>query len=125
MKYFFKAKVISGRGRGRKIGFPTANLAPANLPIAYGVYLAKIRLNRKLYQGLLHYGPKKTLGEPLSLEAHLKNFKGNICGRTLEIEVGKKIRQVKKFANIEALRKQIKKDLQELDKEELGVRKQD
>lgn len=115
MKYFFKAKVISGRGRGRKIGFPTANLATANLLIAYGVYLAKIRLNRKLYLGLLHYGPKKTFGESLSLEAHIINFNKNIYGQTLRIEVGRKIRQVKKFANIEALREQIKKDLQELE----------
>lgn len=114
--YRFKAKVISGRGRGAKIGFPTANLAPANLPIAYGVYLAKIRLNRKSYQALLHYGPRKTFGQPLSLEAHLKNFKGNIYGRTLEIEVDRKIRQVKKFKNAVELKKQIQIDLMELEK---------
>lgn len=112
----FKAKVISGRGRGRRIGFPTANLASADLPIAHGVYLAKVKLGHKLYQGLLHYGLRKTFGEPLSCEAHLINFNKNIYGRTLEIEVGRKIRQVKKFANIKLLQKQITKDLQELEK---------
>lgn len=114
--YRFKAKVISGRGRGRRIGFPTANLAVTDLPIAYGVYLAKVRMNRKSYQGLLHYGLRKTFGESLSCEVHLINFNKNIYGRTLEIEVRRKIREVKKFAGIEALKKQITKDLEELDK---------
>ena len=122
--YRFKTKVISGRGRGRQIGFPTANLAITDLLLAHGVYAVKVRLSHRLYQGLLHYGPKKTFGEPLSLEAHLISFNKNIYGRILEIEVGRKIREVRKFANIQALRKQIKKDLQELNKEELGVRKQ-
>lgn len=112
--YRFKAKVIFGRGRGRQIGFPTANLAITDLSIAYGVYLVKVRLHNKSYQGLLHYGPKKTFSEPLSVEAHIKNFNKNIYGRTLEIEVGRKIREVRKFAGEEALKKQIKKDLQEL-----------
>mgnify|MGYP001572561370 CR=1 FL=1 len=112
----FKAKVIAGRGRGRQIGFPTANLAITDLSLAHGVYAVNVRLNRQLYQGLLHYGPKKTFGEPLSLEVHLINFNKNIYGRILEIEVGQKIRQVRKFVNIQALRTQIKKDLQELKK---------
>lgn len=106
----FKAKVITGRGRGGKIGFPTANLALTNLPFAYGVYSAKVKLNRKSYQALLHYGPRKTFGQPVSLEAHIINLNKSIYGRTLEVEVGRKIRGVKKFSGVAALKKQIKKD---------------
>lgn len=114
--YRFKAKVILGRGRGGQTGFPTANLAITDLPIAYGVYLAKVVLGDKIEQGLMHYGPKKTFNEEVSCEIYLKDFQKNIYGRTLEIEVGRKIREVKKFAGIEALKKQIKKDLRELEK---------
>lgn len=112
----FKAKVISGYGQGGKIGFPTANLALTNLPFAYGVYSARVKLNRKSYLALLHYGPGKTFGRPVSLEAHIINLNKNIYGRTLEVEVDRKIRQVRKFANTAALQKQIKKDLRELEK---------
>lgn len=116
--YRFKAKIISGCGRGRRLGFPTANLAVSDLSIPYGVYKVKVKLGNKLYQGLLHYGLKETFGEPLSVEVHLKNFNQDIYGRILAVEVGAKIREVKKFNNAEALKKQIKKDLQELDKED-------
>lgn len=116
--YCFKAKIISGRGRGRRLGFPTANLDVSDLSISYGVYKAKVRLGNKFYQALLHYGPKETFGEPLSAEVHIKNFNQVIYGRILAVEVGAKIREVKKFNNAEALKKQIKKDLQELGKED-------
>ncbi|MBI2459671.1 MAG: riboflavin kinase [Parcubacteria group bacterium] len=112
--YRFKAKVISGRGRGKQIGFPTANLDAGDLPIAYAVYLVKAKLGRKTCRGLLHYGPKKTFSEPVSVEVYLKNFNQDIYGRALEIEVGRKIRPVRKFDNAEALKRQIEKDLLEL-----------
>ena len=107
----FKAKVIVGRGRGAPIGFPTANLDKINLPLEYGVYLAVVKLDEKNYQGLMHYGPKLTFNEAVSCEIYLKNFHKNIYGRILEVEVLEKIREVKKFINIRALKEQIKKDL--------------
>lgn len=113
----FKAKVIAGRGLGRKIGFPTANLAVKSLPLEYGVYLATISLDKKIYQGLMHWGPKKTFNRELSCEVYLKNFNKNIYGRTLEAEVVRKIREIKKFKNIGELKKQIEKDLISLNNE--------
>lgn len=112
----FKAKVIPGRGLGGRIGFPTANLAVVNLPIDYGVYLVKVKLGDKIKQGLMHWGPKKTFGEAVSCEIYLKNFYKNIYGRALEVEAGRKIREIIKFANVEALKEQIKRDLKELEK---------
>jgi len=110
----FKAKVISGRGLGGRIGFPTANLDVKNLSLAYGAYLVKVRLGDKTEQGLMHWGQKKTFGQAVSCEIYLKNFNQDIYGRTLEVEAGRKIREVKKFADVEALKKQIQKDLHEL-----------
>lgn len=106
---------MPGLGRGRRIGFPTVNLAIANLSLSHGVYLIKAKLQKKIYQGLMHYGPKKTFNEAVSCEVYLKNFNKNIYGRTLAVEVNRKIREVRKFNNAAALKKQIEKDLLELE----------
>lgn len=107
----FKAKVITGSGMGRKLGFPTANLDKIDLDIDYGVYLAEIAIDRKLYRGLLHFGPKKTFNNKVSLEAHIKNFDFNIYNKNVIIKIIKKIREVKKFNNADELKEQIKQDL--------------
>ncbi|NCO80129.1 hypothetical protein GW884_02460 [Candidatus Falkowbacteria bacterium] len=112
----FKAKVIKGLSRGRRLGFPTANLDLTSLPIDYGVYLVKVKLGDETEPGLMHWGPKKTFNKEVSCEIYLKNFNKNIYNRTLAVAVGRKIREVKKFADAAALKKQIKKDLLELDK---------
>ena len=117
LMYYFKAKVITGKGRGRRIGFPTANLDKTDLDIDCGVYLAEARIEKKLYKGLLHFGPKKTFNGGVSLELFIKDFNFDIYGKNVKIKIIKKIREIKKFANAEWLKKQIKKDLEKLNKE--------
>ena len=109
----FIAKVITGKGRGRRLGFPTANLDKKNLNINHGVYLADVEISGKMYKGLLHFGLKKTFCEDISLELFIKNFNFNIYGKNVKIKIIRKIREVKKFASAEDLKKQIKKDLKE------------
>jgi riboflavin kinase/FMN adenylyltransferase len=108
----FKAKVISGQGRGRRIGFPTINLDKLDLDLDYGVYLAKIIFKGRTYKGLLHFGPKKTFGEGISVEVYIKDFNLDIYGKSVKIITGRRIRSIKKFGSPEELMKQIKKDLQ-------------
>ena len=110
MKHF-KTKVIAGQSRGRRIGFPTANLDKTNLDIDYGVYLVKVEVNDRLHKGLLHFGPRKTFNEGVSLELYIKDFDANIYHQEVKIKIIKKIREVKKFKNIEELKKQISRDL--------------
>ncbi|MBA3046727.1 riboflavin kinase [Patescibacteria group bacterium] len=133
----FTAKVIIGRGRGKRLGFPTANLDKTDLKIKHGVYLVEAEVypalfrqdiksrrrveyskrcgaDKKPYQGLLHFGPKKTFCEDVSLELFIKNFDFDIYGKSVKIKIIRKIREVKKFANAEELKKQIKKDLEKL-----------
>ena len=114
--YRFKAKIITGRGLGRRIGFPTANLAVVSLPIDYGVYLVKVTLGNKIERGLMHWGPRKTFDREVSCEVYFKNFNKKIYGRTLAAGVIRKIREVRKFTDAAALVRQIKKDLLELDR---------
>lgn len=108
----FKAKVIAGQARGRRIGFPTANLDKTNLDIDYGVYLVEAEVNDKLHKGLLHFGPRKTFNEGVSLELHIKDFDVNIYHQDVKIKIIKKIREIKKFKNIKELKKQINRDLE-------------
>ena len=73
--YFsFNAKIIKGDGIGRKIGFPTINLDTVGLKIDCGVYLVKAEISDRIYNGLLHFGPKKTFTNDVSLELLIKNF---------------------------------------------------
>ena len=64
----------------------------------------------------MHWGPRKTFNGGVSGEVFLKNFHDNIYGRTLAVAVIRKIREVRKFADAAALKKQIQKDLAELEK---------
>ena len=107
---FFKAKVIAGKGRGRKLGFPTANLDKTNLNIDCGVYSAKIKSNGKWYRALFHFGQRKTFNEGISLELYIKDFNFDIYHQEIEVKIVKKIREVRKFKGAEELKKQIKKD---------------
>lgn len=96
------------------MGFPTANLDKKDLNIEHGVYLADVEINGKLFKGLLHFGPKKTFGEGVSLELYIKDFDFDIYRRNVKIKIIRKIREVKKFKNIKDLKKQISKDLTEI-----------
>ena len=109
----FKAKVITGKGRGRRLGFPTANLNKTDLGIKHGVYLVEAEMGKKSYKGLLHFGPKKTFNEKVSLELYIKDFDFDIYDQDVKIKIIRKIREVKKFDNAEELKEQIKKDLEE------------
>ncbi len=107
----FKAKVVRGEGRGKKIGYPTINLDPVNFNMDYGVYLVGVVIGGKKHKGLLHFGRKKTFGKGLSAEAHLVDFNLEVCPENVIIKVVKKIRNVKKFKDVEELKKQIGEDI--------------
>ncbi len=120
-------KVIKGEGYGRVLGFPTANLdrrsySRRRLEIRLGVYAGwalidghllglpqKVTIRGKRAAGII-IGPLDKTGLP-KIEAHLINFKGNLYGKKIILELRKYLRPFKKFKTEEALKKQIKKDL--------------
>lgn len=106
----FSATVIKGEGRGKELGFPTANLDKTDLTLDYGVYLVKVGINGKKFDGLMHFGPKKTFNDNISAEVFVKDFSGDLYGVILEVEVIKKIREVIKFNSPEDLKRQLVKD---------------
>lgn len=108
--FTLESRVIIGAQLGRKLGFPTANMDyPDNIVrIPYGVYCVKT-LNMP---AILNWGIKPTIGGNKEvLEVHIPNFSEDLYGKTLRIEVLKKIRDEKKFNNLEELKLQIEKDI--------------
>lgn len=112
-----EGRVIRGDGRGKKIGFPTANLDAGSFVCpAQGVYAACVRVasGKKNYPAAVNVGTRPSFGEKktIRIEAHLLNFKADLYGKKIEIFFVKKLRSEKKFASADLLGKQIKKDIQ-------------
>lgn len=112
--YAIFGTVIRGNGRGREIGFPTANLEvdhEAKLIPAEGVYAVDVFLNGAVYKGMMNIGRRPTFDfDSLTLEVHIFNFDAYIYGKILEVRFKKYIREEKKFSGIEELRSQLQKD---------------
>jgi len=115
--YAISGRVIAGDGVGRKLGFPTANLDVVGLVLPpNGVYLGLAKINKKSRQVALNIGFRPTLatgGPQLRVEAHLLDFTGDLYGQELEVEIGEKLRDERKFSSPAELREQIARDISE------------
>ena len=107
--FSIESTVIDGVKLGRKIGFPTANMKYPDkiVKLPYGVYKVKV-LDRS---AILNWGVKPTFGAEPLLEVHIPNFNEDLYGKKLRIDILEKIRDEKKFSNIEDLKTQIEKDV--------------
>ena len=111
--YTFSGKVVHGQHLGRTINIPTANIWLPNqrLPIK-GVYAVKCRLNNLSLNGIANMGVRPTVGgEKPVLEVHLFEFNKNIYSQRLRVKFVKKIRDEKKFDNLDMLKSQIQEDI--------------
>ncbi len=113
--YSLKGVVVSGKKLGRKIGFPTANLAlyePLKVIPGGGVYGVKVELLGKVYKGVCNIGTRPTVNatEERTIETHILDFNEDIYGLDMRVEFFFKIRDEVKFASLEELASQIEKD---------------
>ncbi len=112
--YAIYGPVEAGRGLGRKLGFPTANVAfeGCQLP-PDGVYAGSVRTGGKVFRGIINLGLRPTVAaEPQRvLEVHLFDFDGDLYGMELEVEFLRFVRPEKKFASLEDLRARIARDI--------------
>jgi uncharacterized membrane protein len=104
-------KVVNGKSRGKTLGYPTINLDRIDLDIEHGVYFVKAKINNNIYSGLMHFGHKKTFSEPIATEIYFQEFIPNVELSEIELDIREKIRDIKKFVNIEELKKQIEADV--------------
>lgn len=111
-------EIVRGDQRGRKIGFPTANLAvePLQLP-KDGVYAVVARVlgepDAPLRHGVANLGNRPTFEAGRSVEVHLFGFDGDLYGKRMRIGFAARIRGETKFDGLQALRKQIDRDCDE------------
>jgi len=108
-------KVVSGKGRGRKLlNFATANIeTPLDkiLPVN-GVYLVEIKIDNRKYYGLMNIGVKPTFRETeRTIEVHIINFNKKIYSKKVVVNILQKIREEKYFKHPSLLKKQIEDDI--------------
>lgn len=138
--YSFFGTVVSGSGRGRNIGFPTANLDPhSEVMPPEGVYAAWVRVwdchlvakkdgwanleehgRGENLKAVLNYGRRPTFGvdERPVPEVHILEFckNENLVDKTVEVTIGERLRSERAFSNREALRGQIERDIEDAER---------
>ncbi len=114
--YSVAGLVESGKGIGRKLGFPTANVAIPKrkaLP-AFGIYIASVKTKKGLFPAVVSLGRHPTLPEGgITLEAHLINRSENLYGQKVRVKFLRHIRPEIKFADVQSLKAQIAHDVME------------
>ena len=114
--YSLSGTVVHGRGIGRSLGFPTANIAPENvhkiLPRA-GVYSVRVTTSGMTQKAaMLNIGTNPTVGNSdLTIEVHIPSFEGDLYGEQMTILFDRFIREERRFNSLQELQEQIKADV--------------
>ena len=110
--YYIDGTIVEGRRRGREIGFPTANLATDNelLP-PHGVYATTMTVDGIVHAGVTNIGTRPTFGETEpTIETHLLGYDGDLYGKPVRLGFVLRLRDERRFEDIDALRAQIAAD---------------
>ncbi|MDR0434424.1 MAG: riboflavin biosynthesis protein RibF [Gracilibacteraceae bacterium] len=109
-----KGRVEAGDGRGRRLGFPTANLRLADdlLTPANGVYAARGLIGGLWYDGMLNVGVRPTFGEglPRAIEAHFFDLSQDLYGQEIFLTLELRLRGERRFASAAAISAQLRED---------------
>lgn len=111
--YSLVGRVVRGAGRGRALGFPTANLE-TGLPLllAAGVYAAYAETGGARHPAVVNVGTRPTFGERTTvIEAHLLDFSGVLYDGPLRLSFVRRLRDERRFPDAGALRRQIERDI--------------
>ncbi len=106
-EYTISGRVMRGKGKGTKLGFPTVNIKVAKeklLPLD-GIYKVKVPIRKKVYIGALFCANDV-------LEAHIIDFSGDLYNKQVSIRLLERIRDTKKFSDDDALRAAIVRDVE-------------
>ena len=116
--FSLRGTVAEGRRVGRRIGFPTANLLPADphlLVPRIGVYAVWAEITEGRFPAMLNIGRRPTLnnGTDISIEAHLIGFNGNLYNQPLTLHFVRRLRDEQTFPSLESLTHQLEQDARE------------
>lgn len=115
-RYGMSGRVIYGDKRGHVVGFPTANIpVKRNKPPLHGVFAVKVKIENDTEKlGVANVGHRPTVGGTRTqIEVHMFDFSKNIYGKHLTVSFYKKIRDEKNFDSLDALKNQIRRDVEE------------
>ena len=114
--FMLNGTVVKGKGLGKKIQYPTANI---HIKEGYkiipkqGVYIVKALIDDEVVYGMMNIGVNPTVnGDSQTIEVHFFNFDDDIYGKEIQIELLHRIRDESKFESVEALKFQLAKDKQ-------------
>jgi riboflavin kinase/FMN adenylyltransferase len=110
--YCIDGQVVEGRRRGRELGSPTANLRTGNeLVPPDGVYATTVAVDGVVHAGITNIGMRPTFGESeRTIETHLLNFSGDLYGRDVRLGFVLRLRDERRFEDVDALKAQIDAD---------------
>ncbi|WP_158975378.1 bifunctional riboflavin kinase/FAD synthetase [Cellulophaga sp. L1A9] len=112
--YMLTGTVIHGKGLGKQLSFPTANihieedykLIPLN-----GVYVVKSKIDNTTVYGMMNIGFNPTVsGKEKSIEVHFFDFDQDLYGKKIQIDILERLRDEHKFSSVEELKKQLEQD---------------
>ena len=114
--YSIQGVVVKGDGRGRQLGFPTANLSVGEgdkLIPPQGIYAVRASLRSGTHAGALHLGARPTFeGSPPTIELHVLDFDGDLYGERIRVDFVRHLREIRPFATVEALIDQMRDDVE-------------
>ncbi len=112
--YRVRGTVVHGVGRGASLGFATANLDPTDMWLpAVGVYAGRGHLGQRTFPAAINIGSNPTFGEKgIKFETHLVGIDRSLYGEVLEVEFLDRLRDVRTFSSVEALKEQLTRDVQ-------------
>lgn len=118
--YSITGSVAHGFQEGRRIGFPTANIVPEStekLVPGNGVYATRVSVEGGEWMpAMLNIGTNPTFQrQQTTIETHIIGFEGDIYGRKVRVEFGRKLRDEQRFESVEALQKQLETDKKEVE----------
>jgi riboflavin kinase/FMN adenylyltransferase len=110
--YTLQGTIGHGAGRGRTLGFPTANLLPTRpVLVSPGVYACMAEVGGRKERAVVNVGVRPTFAETtLAVEAYLLDFAGDIYGQTMILTFVSRVRDERRFPSVDALRAQIEAD---------------
>ena len=125
--FSLQGQVTTGAGRGLELGFPTANLDidPKQALPAEGVYATQAYIDDKVYKSMTNIGRRPTFGSnQRTVETYIPDFRGNLYGHELKIDIVERLRSERPFDTVEELKKQIAEDVKRgialLDSRDIG-----
>ncbi len=115
--YVLRGIVVEGQKLGRKLGFPTANIAFERIQVIpkEGIYATWVDVGERRYKGACSIGLRPTVdGKNRTVEVYLLDFEGDLYGKTLDVAFMARLRDEAKYDSLEALVEQIGRDVEEV-----------